>query len=359
MKRAILLGLALCLLSAATAGAAVWTDTATFDAKALLPPIGPPIPFSSLDSSSADQNRLFTNGTAAFGLGAGVNDVGAVTISSASYGTLTGNESAIGILSPTGKTYVAIYGIQGKVIALPQVGIPANAAFNKGMMMIVEVNVGTFKASDPATWGFGNTPVATYAMIGPQAVLPGATPVSSTAGAVSTNPSAWPEQVQFSADQINVGALNTSITNSSQGLFLFTKLPNSDVLVSDSGQILPGGTASTEYTEGLLVKSEQTIVNTTGTTLSVAAEGVLNGIANWAYGSDFATFGSLNPMDYTPVISGGNAVATGPGHSLDFAAQLGVSAYPTLTTPEPLSVIVWAGLMGCIGLAWGFSRKRC
>jgi hypothetical protein len=356
MKRAIVFAALITLFMAGVATAAVWTDTAEFDAQALIPAMSPPLRFSSLDSSAADQNQLFTNNTSAFGLGSGVNTVGAVVITSATYGTLTGNKTANGILSPTGNLYVAIYGVQGSVVALPQVGIPANASFTKGTLQIVEIaNDGSFVASDPTTWGFGNTPVATYTLSAPTTVLPGATPVNSTAGAISTNPNAWPQQVLYTQEQMNIGALNTQVQAEAQGLFLFDKTPGSDLLVSDSGQILPG---PTPYLEGLLVKTEQAVIDTTGLPLTAAMQDTLNQIGDWAFGADFATFGSGDAGDYTPVVVGGQATTFGPGGSLDFAAQLGMSAMPTLTTPEPFSVIVWAGL-GCVGLIfWSIRRNR-
>ena len=112
------LGLAMLMMSqlAGPASAAVYTDTASFNASSLLPALGPPIPYSSLQSAAADQNQLFTNGTTAFfpAGGSGVNTVGAVLISAAQYGTLTGNKNLSGIVAPNGEQYVAIFGLRDR-----------------------------------------------------------------------------------------------------------------------------------------------------------------------------------------------------------------------------------------------------
>ena len=236
-----------------------------------------------------------------------------------------------------------------------------NVTYDVGTLEIVTVPVGSFVSSDPSTWGFTSTPSTLYTLADPQTVLSGASPVLSSYGAISTNPSAWPQQVTFPESQMNTGNLNTVIGNSSQGLILFDKSATQEVppvLGTDSGQLLPPDYTGVGYTEGLLVKSEQTIIDTTGTTLSAADETALNNIGTWAFGGVFATFGTGTATDYTPTVAGGNAVPNPGNGSLDFAAQLGVSAYPTLAAvPEPISAAIW-GVMGLAGLAWGSYRKH-
>jgi hypothetical protein len=355
MRRAILLGLAICLLSAIQARAIVFTDTATFQAQALLPQVGPPINFTSLDSASSNQNRLFTNVLGPGVTGTGVRTVGAVLVTEVTYGTPTGPDGASGILTPDGQhQWVAIFGVEGNVSKVLGGGV-FNAAYTTGRIELVQVSTAValrFKATDPTTWGFNSVnPDGQYSLVGPDLVVPGALPGSG----LSTNPNAFPEQVTFLPSFTDLGALNSQIGISSQGAFLFAEDPSHNVLNSDSGQIIPPQFPG-PYREGLLVTTDQTVLGITQSYLTPAMQAVLNNIGNWAFSDNFADFGVGGYNDFGVTLH--NGFATEGPNGLDFIANLGASAYPTLQAiPEPLSILIWAALGG-LGLAWWRVGKR-
>jgi len=343
-----------------------FTDTAEFAAASVVPPDGPPLKMVSLGSLS-DAGRAFNN---AFGFAAGnqFNTVGALVIDTAKVGGASGGVNQSGIVSPAGDQMVAIFGITGTTQQVN--GTLASAIFETGRLQVVGITPGTFQQNDPTTWGFDGTVLAEYVLKGQEPVLPG-TLVDLD---VDSEPRSLP------ASQTNIVSGNIAIGADLQNTLLFEEDPPQQPVPPGSQNLLnstspldlappePAG-ATNSVLGNALVGVGFDLVNeaifadideeTTGLTEAVvgtaAEQAVLNAIAQFGFGQDFATFGSGTDSDFTvnlaDIASTGDLVADIGGNFIP-----GLQAQPVLE-PEPASMLAWS-VIAAVGLGVVWFRRR-
>lgn len=321
------------------------TGEATANVQTVLPstPGGPPVPL--VTQFGMQNGGLFTN-TTSFGGGPGaigntVNTVGAAPVVTA---RVSGSTESIA--SASGNRIVAVFGVSGSVVA--DNGVSQTARFTTGKIAFY-ADTGSFNAFDPTTWGFGGTPLATYDLAVPQNIAtgPGGTPFAPGA---------------FNPLNVNTSGANATSFAQTQGQFLFLENPSSNFIDVTS--------LSNLFGEGIFARIDQTIQQYTlpsgnaDDNLTPQELQVLNDIATFAglpltggvNGLGFATgFGGAAATDYSP--------QNNPATNGDFRGELGgrfdPGAFDGFTppppVPEPVSLAVFAGVMGVGGLVY---RRR-
>jgi len=329
-----------------------YTDTAEFAAEGVLPAVGPPISFSRLNSGGVSQGNSFTNTNGFLQVGDTIRTLGAAKITEAEYGS---GSTTQGILTANNKEIVVIFGIYGT-----QVPGVLEGLFTLGRAQAVEVAIGAFDSSDISTWGFNANVLGEWDLKPQEPILPGWP--NGTPGIAA---GAYPRQdLQFSSEDVNVSGVNTQIGSFSQGNFLFREDPAHDLLNSDSGQL---GLAPRFFPNLKWAPDEVLIVETQQATQSIELDvsgdhATMDSIANWAFGMNFASWGSADGDDYDVVFTYNGPLVTGfdPTNptGFDFNSRLGVGATPGLqAVPEPASIAVWGLLVG-LGVVWISRRRR-
>jgi hypothetical protein len=281
----------------ATARADVETSSVTFEAQAP----GFPAPQMNIDQWGATQGQIFTNQFSGvpFMTGGEVRTVGAFivpTVHVHNDGTISGIASS----NNAGNVLVYIFGIKGNITQ----GLPMTpqALFNMGAYKVVELPNGAFNAFHPGTWGFTNP-----AYMGTTALL-------RAPDNIITGPNGFPVGM-IPSSQVNLSAAQPAINGIGDGTFLF-----------DNGGNLA------HPADAIFLLTQQQTQGTTDFGFTAADMAALNAIANFAFGGNFANFGSGQPTDFIPGFAGG-VNTTG-----DFGATLLLTVQPSQTAPPPPTV---------------------
>lgn len=280
--------------------------------------------------------RLYTN---TFSVGGEIRTIGVAIVSTAK----TGNPDAGNpvdeafVKDPVTETgiVVAIFGIQGQVIN-SAAGI---AQFSAGRIGLFGIASPTgFLAAQPETWGFS------------AANFLGEYLIADQQNVVSGFPDG--EDVSAPASVINVSGANVVNGGLAQGQFLFNEVNISDLFGAPDDEFQNNQANADGAVDGIYTIVDQTIFanqsglinGSTGVLDTAAAQTALNDIGDWAFGGDFATFGSGTASDFNP------GVVTG-----DFGANLSGEVVPVsiLAVPEPATLSLLA--LGGLGL---LARRR-
>jgi MYXO-CTERM domain-containing protein len=297
-------------------------------------PVGqnPPIP-GVVELNYALDGRSVTNTVGPSGVvGSEVRTVGAVLFNQVTI-TQSGGIQINPVRDPNdpNRSIVAIFGLKGTVIDVS--GSAATASFTVGRIGYFSIPNFTFGQNDPESWGFNlANEIGRYDLVAPDNVVPGLAPADQFA--------------PIPASDVNISSVNAAIGTLTQGTFL--------ALETGAGTFQTN-TFPSGLSEGQVFVVNQQVqlpnldLNNNNPAFPGTDQDVLNAIANYAFGVNFANFGSGNNTDYRPF----NGVT---GELGDFQASVGVQSNPIaqLAVPEPATAAL--GLMGLAGLA--LRRRR-
>jgi hypothetical protein len=262
------------------------------------------------------------------------------------------------------------------VTALEGVGVSnvypnGTVLFTAGKAMLFSNLGANWNRLNPSTWGIGDVDgVAgiTAADIGMQTLAEWTLAPQEAVAAGPTGALITP----FAASEVNTASIDSvSGPTLTQGRFLFNEAspfaPGASRMLEDgttvSGANVPGDSflnldplagfvAEQLYiTSRLVVESGSEFQSS----LTVAQKAILNAIGMYGMGAavdggataGFATFGTSTVTDW---------LTTNPAVSRDFRSFGDISAHPMGVIPEPMSLLVWAG-MGLFGGAAAVRRK--
>jgi len=353
------------------AQAAFYTNLATIDANSTNPVAGPPI--GGIADIEQIRGHVFTNtyGVDAATGGFFVRAVGITVIND----FLDNNNNPFGpiVQGPGAGTHqlVIAFAIDGHTSA----AAPNEATFTSGGFGVWQSSLtttgGTFSATDPTKWfNFDATNPANLAanliysatLAKPTDIFPG-------------NNNLLPPAAGIPASIVNTSTLNSGTGAEAQGRFLFdTKTDPGPLELSagtqgkfisiDSGFVIPPGTEpgavgvlsiTHEFTDpavrGVLpdfldTAAKQEVVN------NIAAFNGLSLLVSGGFSGNFATFGSHDISDYTPlgVTSNGLSVTGDFSGNLKADSAAGLEAVPE---PGSMTLLATGSILG--GL---FARRR-